>query len=41
MQEYDSLIELVEILSNIDASPENIEQNSTYMRDNKGDIIEY
>lgn len=41
MQEYDILIELVEILSSIDTSLEGIKWNSTHMRDSEGNIIEY
>ena len=37
----ENLIELVEVLNNIDVTPEKIEQNATFMRDTDGNIIEY
>lgn len=37
----ENLIELVEVLNSIDVTPEKIEQNATFMRDNDGNIIEY
>lgn len=37
----ENLVELVEVLSSIDVTPEKIEQNATSMRDSNGNIIEY
>lgn len=37
----ENLIELVDVLSGIDTSPEKIELNSASMLDSDGNIIEY
>lgn len=37
----ENLVELVEVLSSIDVTPEKIEMNATFMKDTDGNIIEY
>lgn len=37
----ENLIELMNILGEIDVTPDRIAQNSAYMQDNDGSIIEY
>lgn len=37
----ENLVELVEVLSSIDVTPEKIGQNATFMQDSDGNIIEY